>query len=60
MQLAASQKLKQELQDFHGGLHAAMDAYLRAENPKEGERILRQLDQRMVWIIQNIEVFKPV
>lgn len=47
---------KEELEDLKRGLHVAMENLINQKDYDEAERVLRQLDQRLVSLINEIVV----
>jgi len=52
----ATEAVKDELEDLKRGLHLAMHNLIDRKDCDEAEVILRQLDQRLVQLINEIEV----
>ena len=46
-----------DIKDMHRGLHIAMDHLITRNDPSEAEKILRELDQRMLlWLNQTKKI----
>ncbi|MBB4113477.1 arsenate reductase-like glutaredoxin family protein [Rhizobium sp. BK226] len=56
MRYYADAPTKEELEDLKRGLHVAMENLINQKDYDEAERVLRQLDQRLVSLINEIVV----
>ena len=54
MTYMASEKVKEELEDLHDGLHLAMENLIKNKNYPEAERILRIVDANMATLLSRL------
>ncbi len=58
MDLTSNQQLKNMLIDLHKGIHVALDAHIKAKNAAETELVLRQVDERLASLINNLKIVR--
>lgn len=52
----ATKPVKEELETIKQGIHLAMDRLINRNDYSEAERILRQVDHRLVLLINQTQV----